>query len=208
MSYEVNMTPTDSLKEYEMNPRDNKRSVDKVVESIRSYGWKVPIVVDEDMVILAGHTRLKAAKFLGMSEVPVHIAKDLSEEQKKAFRIMDNKAQDFSEWDKSLLSKELQALSETDFDLELTGFQFDEIAKLTSDLLDFEEPEEIVSDSDFEELTDIQASNVRMVNLFLNQESEPYFQEMIMSLRERWKKENLTDAVFQAVQIAYNNENL
>ena len=89
-----------------MNPRDNKRSVDKVVESIRSYGWKVPIVVDEDMVILAGHTRLKAAKFLSMSEVPVHIAKDLSEEQKKAFRIMDNKAQDFSEWDKSLLSKE------------------------------------------------------------------------------------------------------
>jgi ParB-like chromosome segregation protein Spo0J len=208
MKYEVNMVATDSLKEYEMNPRDNKRSVEKVAESIKNYGWKVPIVVDEDMIILAGHTRLKAAKLLELSEIPVHIAKDLSEEQKKAFRIMDNKAQDFSEWDKNLLSKELQALSETDFDLELTGFKFDEIAKITSDLLDFEEPEEIITNSELEQLTDIQASNVRMINLFLNQESEPYFQEMVMSLRERWKKENITDAVFQAVEIAYSNENL
>ena len=202
------MIHPDSLKEYDMNPRDNKRSVDKVVESIKNYGWKVPIVVDENMIILAGHTRLKAAKFLDLKEVPVHIAKDLSEEQKKAFRIMDNKAQDFSVWDNELLSKELQALSETDFDLELTGFQFDEIAKLTSDLMNFEEPEEIVSDSDFQELTDIQSSNVRMVNLFLNQDNEPHFQEMIISLRERWKKENLTDVVFHAVQISNDNENL
>ena len=188
MSYEINMIHPDSLKEYDMNPRDNKRSVDKVVESIKNYGWKVPIVVDENMIILAGHTRLKAAKFLDLKEVPVHIAKDLSEEQKKAFRIMDNKAQDFSVWDNELLSKELQALSETDFDLELTGFQFDEIAKLTSDLMNFEEPEEIVSDSDFQELTDIQSSNVRMVNLFLNQDNEPHFQEMIISQRKMEKR--------------------
>ena len=107
-----------------------------------------------------------------------------------------------------MLTVELKKLADLDFDMAMTGFSFDEIEKLTQDLLDFEEPQEIITDQEFEKLDDIQSSNVRMVNLFLNQESEPYFQEMIMALRERWSKENLTDAVFEAVQRCYNDENL
>ena len=206
--FEVNMVQIGSIKPYETNPRDNKKSVDKVVDSIKQYGWRVPIVVDENSVILAGHTRYKAARILGLESVPVHMADNLTDEQKTAFRIMDNKAQDFSEWDKDLLTVELKKLADLDFDMAMTGFSFDEIEKLTQDLLDFEEPQEIITDQEFEKLDDIQSSNVRMVNLFLNQESEPYFQEMIMALRERWSKENLTDAVFEAVQRCYNDENL
>lgn len=206
--FEVNMVQIGSIKPYETNPRDNKKSVDKVVDSIKQYGWRVPIVVDENSVILAGHTRYKAAQILGLDSVPVHMADNLTDEQKTAFRIMDNKAQDFSEWDKDLLTVELKKLADLDFDMAMTGFSFDEIEKLTQDLLDFEEPQEIITDQEFEKLDDIQSSNVRMVNLFLNQESEPYFQEMIMALRERWSKENLTDAVFEAVQRCYNDENL
>lgn len=204
----VNMTDIDALKEYDSNPRDNKRSVDKVADSIKQYGWRVPIVVDENFVILAGHTRYKAAKILGLNTVPVHIAENLSDEQKTAFRIMDNKAQDFSEWDKGLLTEELQKLADSNFDLSMTGFNFDEIEKLTQNILDFAEPEELVTENDFKELTDLQSSNVRMINLFLDKDSEPFFLEMIMSLREKWGIDNTTDAVFEAVSRCHSNENI
>ena len=102
MSYTVEMMPITELKEYANNPRINKESVEKVVLSINTVGWKVPIIVDEDNVILAGHTRLKAAQLIGLNEVPVHTALDLSESQKTAFRIMDNKSQDYSEWNDDL----------------------------------------------------------------------------------------------------------
>ena len=82
MSYKVEMINVNILKEYENNPRINKNSIEKVADSIRTYGWKVPIVVDEDMIILAGHTRLSAAKLLDIKEVPAHIAKGLTDEQK------------------------------------------------------------------------------------------------------------------------------
>src|SRR5699024_5878918 len=88
------------LKEYENNPRlINDEAVDKVEASIKEFGFKVPIIVDEDNVIVAGHTRKLAARSLGMEEVPVIIADDLTEEQIKAFRLADNKVAEFSDWD-------------------------------------------------------------------------------------------------------------
>ena len=111
---------------YEKNPRKNNDAVKYVVESIKEFGFKVPIVVDKDNVIVAGHTRYKAAKKLGLNEVPCIIADDLSEEQIKAFRLADNKVAEKAEWDFDLLSEEMEDLINFDFDMTLFGFELDE----------------------------------------------------------------------------------
>ena len=196
----------EDLQEYPNNPRNNKESIEKVAMSIKEVGWRVPIIVDEDMVILAGHTRLKADKLLGFEQVPVHKAEGLSEAQKTAFRIMDNKSQDFSEWDNELLAEEFGKLADQNYDLDQTGFSFEEIEKMTSDMIEFTEPEEIVTDIDTSQFDDLQTSNVRMVNIFLNQETEPKFQDMVAFLREKWSKENLTETVYEAVEKTAKNE--
>ncbi len=200
------MMKVEDLQEYPNNPRNNKESIEKVAMSIKEVGWRVPIIVDEDMVILAGHTRLKAAKLLGFEQVPVHKAEGLSEAQKTAFRIMDNKSQDFSEWDNDLLAEEFGKLADHNYDLDQTGFSFEEIEKMTSDMIEFTEPEEIVTDIDTSQFDDLQTSNVRMVNIFLNQETEPKFQDMVAFLREKWSKENLTETVYEAVEKTAKNE--
>lgn len=112
----------DELIPYENNPRKNDEAVDKVALSISAFGFKVPIVIDANNVIVTGHTRLKAAKKLGLKTVPCIKADDLSEEQIKAFRLADNKVAEFSEWDEEKLMKELEALG--DVDMSLYGFQF------------------------------------------------------------------------------------
>jgi ParB-like chromosome segregation protein Spo0J len=208
MSYTVEMMPITELKEYANNPRINKESVEKVVLSINTVGWKVPIIVDEDNVILAGHTRLKAAQLIGLNEVPVHTALDLSESQKTAFRIMDNKSQDYSEWNDDLLREELLKLSDLDFDLNLTGFNANEIQKLTEDMLEFTEPEEIIEGNEDINFDDFQTSNIRMVNLFLTQDTEPVFQERVAALKEKWGLENTTETVFAAIERCASNESL
>tara|TARA_R100000781_G_scaffold54290_2_gene35497 strand:- start:1270 stop:1896 length:627 start_codon:yes stop_codon:yes gene_type:complete len=205
MSFTVKLISIDDLIEYEDNPRNNDEAVAKVADSIKEFGFKVPIVVDEDMIILAGHTRLKAARLLGLKKVPVHQANDLTEEQRNAFRIMDNKSGEAADWDNELLSKEFQKLAETDFDMLMTGFDDKEIAKLTSDILEFKPSDDVKFEEGFAKLDDIQPSNVKMVNLFLNQDNEPIFQEMIGVLKETWGLENLTDAVYEAVKKCYEN---
>ena len=112
------------LKPYEKNPRKNDEAVKYVAESIKQFGFKVPIVIDKDHVIVAGHTRWKAAKKLGLSEVPCIIADDLTEEQIKAFRLADNKVAEKAEWDFELLAEELDDLF--DFDMSVFGFEDEE----------------------------------------------------------------------------------
>lgn len=107
---------------YENNPRKNDDAVEKVALSISAFGFKVPIVIDANNVIVTGHTRLKAAKKLGLKTVPCIKADDLTEEQIKAFRLADNKVAEFSEWDEEKLMKELDALG--DIDMSLYGFAF------------------------------------------------------------------------------------
>jgi ParB/RepB/Spo0J family partition protein len=113
------------IKPYSRNPR-KKLNLDKVVESIRNYGWQQPIVVDRAGVIIAGHSRYEAAKILECKEIPVLIA-DLSPEKAKAYRIADNKTNQYSEWDYSLLNKEFTDLLDINMDLELTGFDTKEL---------------------------------------------------------------------------------
>ncbi len=115
---------------YEKNPRKNDRAVDIVIKSIKEFGFKVPIILDNDNVIIAGHTRLKAAIKLGLDEVPVIMAEELKPEQVKAFRLMDNKSHEYSGWNWKLLKEELIELQEMKTDLELTGFNEAEITNL------------------------------------------------------------------------------
>ena len=104
--------PIDEVIPYDKNPRHNDEAVEAVATSIREYGFKVPIIIDKDNVIVAGHTRVKAAKRLGLTEVPCIIADDLTEEQVRAFRIADNKTTEIAEWDYDLLRVELAALDD------------------------------------------------------------------------------------------------
>ena len=108
------------IKPYEKNPRKNDKSVDKVANSIKEFGFKVPIVIDKDKVIVCGHTRYKASKKLGLSKVPCVIADDLTEEQIKAYRLADNKVGEDSLWDMDLLNGELEDI----FELDMTEFGF------------------------------------------------------------------------------------
>lgn len=113
------------IKLYEKNPRRNDEAVKYVAESIKEFGFKVPIVIDKHNVIVAGHTRWKAAKSLNIDEVPCIVADDLTDEQIKAYRLADNKVAEFAEWDFNMLNLELDDL--LDFDMSSLGFDIDEV---------------------------------------------------------------------------------
>ena len=118
----IEMWPVERVKPYESNPRINDDAVDTVAASIREFGFRQPIVVDAEGVIIVGHTRWKAAKKLGLTEVPVHVATDLTPEQIRAYRIADNKTAELAEWNYELLPIELSQLGDAGFDLGLLGY--------------------------------------------------------------------------------------
>jgi len=118
---------------YARNPRKNDHAVDKVASAIREFGFRVPIVAKSDGTVVDGHLRLKAAAKLGLTEVPVILADDLTDAQIKAFRLSVNKVSEFAEWDIDLLKLEFADLDAAGFDLTLTGFDLGEIAALTLD---------------------------------------------------------------------------
>jgi DNA modification methylase len=126
----VEMKSITSIRPYENNPRQNDHAVDAVVASIREFGFRQPIVVDEQGVIIVGHTRYKAALRLGLTEVPVHVAIGMSPAQAKAYRLADNQTANIAQWDNELLPLELAELQKMDFDLKLTGFSSEELLKL------------------------------------------------------------------------------
>lgn len=143
MSLSVTMLKISEIKPYEKNPRKNDEAVKYVAESIKEFGFKVPIVIDDENVIVAGHTRWKAAKKLGLSEVPCIVADDLTEEQIKAFRLADNKVAEKAEWDFDLLSMELDDI--VDLDMEVFGFEDvleEDEAEVVEDEFEAELPEE------------------------------------------------------------------
>lgn len=138
----VQTVPIASVVPYARNPRKNAGAVAKVAASLREFGWRQPIVVDSEMVVVVGHTRLLAAQQLGMAEVPVHVAEGLTENQIKAYRLADNRVHEEAEWDDELLALELGDLRDAGLDLALTGFDDDELARLTI------EPEAVGGDAD------------------------------------------------------------
>jgi hypothetical protein len=129
--FKIEWTPIDSVIPYYANPRSRSQAaVDKVAASLKEFGWRQPIVVDASRVIVVGHTRWFAAKKLRLIRVPIHIARDLTAEQVRAYRIADNRTNEETEWDEDLLSMELQDLSDLDYDLGLTAFETEELEQL------------------------------------------------------------------------------
>ena len=124
----IEIADVNSIKPYENNPRKlSEKAIETVAMSLKEYGFRQPIVVDKDRIIVVGHTRFRASKKLGFKEVPITIADNLTTEQINAYRIADNRTSEESEWDNELLKMELKELDLKDFNLELTGFNEDQL---------------------------------------------------------------------------------
>lgn len=133
MNRQLELKYVKELIPYANNPRRNKNAVGKVADSIKSFGFNVPIIINKDNIILAGHTRFEAAKTLQMEKVPCYVIEDLDEAKERAFRIADNKTNEFADWDYSLLQVEIEELYRMDckgFELTSTGFDLSDIESL------------------------------------------------------------------------------
>ena len=143
----IKMTPIDKLIPYHNNPRKNQ-AVDKVASSLSEFGFQQPIVVDKNMVVIVGHTRLLASQKLDIKKFPVFIA-DLSEAKAKAYRIADNRLSEDSDWDYDFLNIEMNMLNEENFDLSQLGFTTEELNNLLNDENNFE-PSDIDDQADID----------------------------------------------------------
>ena len=141
MELKIEYVDIDSIKPYKNNPRHNEEAIPYVMNSIKEFGFKNPIIIDKNNVIIAGHTRLESAKRLGMKEVPIIHADDLTEEQVKAFRLADNKVSEKAEWNFELLDEELN-----DLDIDMEQYGFDKIEDINFE--DFYEDNEVKKDEE------------------------------------------------------------
>ena len=178
---------------YHNNPRKNQ-AIDKVASSIKEYGFQQPIVVDKQMVVIVGHTRLLGAKKLGLKEVPI-VTADLSDAKAKAYRIADNKVNEDSDWDFKLLQEELNILLDLETDLNLTGFSSDELDSMfTKEEIEFPENVEMIDDDDNHVLND-----VKMIQLFYEPDNEKRFREIVELVKDNNNINNISDAVMFCV---------
>ena len=137
IAHDIEIWPVERLVEYSRNPRKNDAAVDRMCASIREFGFKIPCLVRSDGEVVDGHLRLKAARKLGITEIPVILCDEWTPAQVKAFRLMVNRSVTWADWDEELLALELQEIQASDFDLSLTGFNPGEIDGLLA--LDDEE---------------------------------------------------------------------
>jgi ParB-like chromosome segregation protein Spo0J len=137
-STKIEQWPTEKLIPYARNPRRNDEAVDRMAASIREFGFKIPILARSTGDIVDGHLRLKAAQKIELSTVPVLLCDEWTDAQVKAFRLMANRSANWAAWDEELLGLELEDLQGLDFDLELTGFNVDELQNLLN--IDSAEP--------------------------------------------------------------------
>src|SRR6202795_3497443 len=126
---QIELWPIDKLIFYTRNPRKNDAAVDRMVASIREFGFKIPVLARSNGEVVDGHLRLKAARKLGITEVPVILCDEWTEAQVKAFRLTVNRSVAWADWDEELLALELIDLKDLDFDLGLTGFEDEELAQ-------------------------------------------------------------------------------
>ena len=174
----------EDLKPYENNPRVNDDAVQYVANSIKEFGFKVPMVIDKNNVIVTGHTRYKAALELGLKEVPCVIADDLTDEQIKAFRIADNKTNDMASWNDDLLGLEMKDLL-GEFDMTDYGFGDFEISMLTEDM----EPEDYDGDliKEYSNNSDNFLINKRVIITYKTEEQEKWLKELLKEDNEELK---------------------
>jgi len=190
---EIKSIETNKILPYINNPRKNL-NVDKVASSIKEFGFQQPIVIDKNNTIIVGHTRFEAAKKLGLKEVPVQVA-DLTETQAKAYRIADNRLNEDASWDTKLLNLEFNDLLSKEYNLDLLGFTNDEVDNLFLKT-DEESDKEINENIDLAEET---INDVKMIQLFFNQENETKFREAIDKISKRDNIDNISDAVLRSV---------
>src|ERR1700693_4751530 len=133
---QIEIWPIDRLVFYARNPRKNDSAVDRMCSSIREFGFKIPVLARGDGEVVDGHLRLKAARKLGITEVPVILCDEWTPAQVKAFRLMVNRSVTWADWDEELLALEFQDIQKLDFDLALTGFDPKEIDDLLLDPVD------------------------------------------------------------------------
>lgn len=185
------------VKENEFNPRFISESkFKKLVKSIKEFPQmleKRPIVVDEEMVVLGGNMRLKACLEAGLNEVYISVAEGWTEQQKQEFIIKDNVS--FGQWDWEILANNWESASVVEWGLDLPKWEND---------LDFEMNTDI--DESYEYPDDLEKSHVKMVQLFLNTDTEPKFRKMELELRSVFNTDNLTDTVFEAIKKIYNDQ--
>ena len=175
---------------YENNPRNNEDAIEYVANSIKEFGFKNPIIIDKDNVVVAGHTRLLACERLGIKKVPVIVADDLTEEQIKAFRIADNKVAEKAGWDLDKLKLELEDIN---FDMTDFGFGDFELSMLIDDI----EPEPFDEDI-IDEYSDQSENNLkvkRVIITYKNEDEEKFLQDLfkVESLKVLYKTEELMD---------------
>lgn len=189
----ITYVPIESVKPYENNPRYNDNGVAALAESIKQFGWTKPIVVDAQNVIIAGHTRLKAAQLLGLKEVPVSVADWLTEEQAKAYRLADNKSGELAEWDYDKLVEEIQKAKNTDFSA--LGFSEIELMGLSNDFL----PDGFGDEEGYEEIGEAQLK-AKHITINYDAEDEEEVKELIGEKGE-------LKVVYKASEIIENREN-
>jgi ParB-like chromosome segregation protein Spo0J len=141
----IEMVDVERVIPYARNPRKNADAVDKVAASLREFGFRQPIVTDENLTVIVGHTRLLAAKKLNLTQVPVHIAEGLTPAQIKAYRIADNRVGEEAEWDNALLAVEIGDLKDEGYDLSLTGLSELQLTDLMPDVKPLAEMPELAS---------------------------------------------------------------
>jgi len=173
---EIKMIKIEDLKPYENNPRNNDNAVEYVKNSIKKFGFKVPLVIDKNNVIVTGHTRYRASQELGLKEVPCIIADDLTEKQIKAFRIADNKTNDMAEWNDDLLSIELKDVME---DIDMTDFGFGDFE--LSMLMDDMEPDKYDDDliKQYSDNADEFLTNKRIIITYKTDEETEFLKNLI-----------------------------
>lgn len=190
------------IKPYKNNPREIPvEAVERVQDSIKQFGNNQPIVIDQDNVIVVGHTRWKALKNLGKNKAFV-IKKEFNKSDSIAYRIMDNRSGENAKWEKALLKQELQVLKDLDFNLDLTGLTFDEIDNYMDNETVFQAPNDIIADIGTESI-EAPESTVKMMQLYFDTESDKKFRTMIKELQDEYGKASITDTVFAIVEKEY-----
>ena len=180
----IEIVDINSIQPYKNNPRKiSETAIDKVANSIKEFGFRQPIVVDKDKVIVVGHTRFNASKKLGLKEVPITVADNLNQEQINAYRIADNRTNEDAEWDYKLLQEEFSNLVDEKFNLELTGFNEDELKKYLAMEEDFE--------VDLPEINDEDKQPFQQITFTLH--NEQY--EIVQQALDYIKKQNIDDSI-------------
>lgn len=169
----------EEIKLYENNPRKNDKAIEYVTNSIKEFGFKVPIILDKDNTIIAGHTRYKAALKLNLKEVPCIIADDLTKEQVRAFRIVDNKVSEMSEWDFDLLNFEVENI----LDIDMTNFGFNESnLNAIDDLLNEDFIERATNPTEFSVTFNFPTSKQYEIEKFIKDKGKEYIVDKVIEM--------------------------